>query len=390
MAESNAAAPIPHDAVAAVILAAGKSTRMKSRLPKPLHPLCGLPMTTHVVRACREAGVERIVVVVGHEAERVREGLGDDVEYALQETPRETGDAVRAAQPLLGEWPGAILVLAGDTPLLKRDTLRALLDRHRSGGKGATMLTAMLEDATGYGRILRDESGGVAGIVEEKDATPEQRRIREWNPSIYVFNSADLWPALAALTPNNAQGEYYLTDVVASFVPIGVDGIGVEDAREVMGVNNRVELAAAARLMRERILTDLMLSGVTVVDPATTYVDADVSVGQDTIVEPCTFLLRGARPEGTKIGEECHIGPFARIEASTIGNGVRVLATQVVESELENGARVGPFSNLRPKTHLGPNVKIGARLTFVPVAAAAMIVLVPHGPLPAYMTTWST
>jgi bifunctional UDP-N-acetylglucosamine pyrophosphorylase/glucosamine-1-phosphate N-acetyltransferase len=365
MNESNDAATIAQSAtpngesaaaVAAVILAAGKSTRMRSKLPKPLHPICGLPMTQHVVRACRAAGVERIVVVVGHEAELVREGLGGGVEYALQQTPRGTGDAVLAAKPLLQDWPGDILVLAGDIPMLKSETLQALLDRHRSGGCAATMLTAMLDDATGYGRILRDESGCVAGIVEEKDATPDQRRIQEWNPSIYVFDSPSLWPALAELTPNNAQGEYYLTDIVKSFVGQGrvVDSSRVDDALDVLGVNNRVELAAAGARMRERILNQLMLSGVTIVDPATTYVDADVRVGQDTLIEPSTFLLGD-----TVIGEDCHIGPFARIAASRIGNGVRVLASQIVESDLEDGVRVGPFSNLRPKSRLGARVKIG-------------------------------
>ncbi len=341
---------------AAIILAAGKSTRMRSKLPKPLHPICGLPMTAHVVRACRAAGVERVIVVIGHEAEAVRAGLGGDLEYALQATQRGTGDAVRAARPLLEDWQGTILVLAGDVPLLPAETLRRLVGHHQGTGAAATLLTAFLDDPTGYGRVVRDAAGRVARIVEERDATDAERALHEWNPSIYAFDAAALWAALADITPNNAQGEFYLTDTIGALVGQGarVEAVPADDPRDVLGVNTRVELAAAAAILRERILVNLMFSGVTVTDPATTYVDIDVEVGQDTILEPNTFLLRG-----TRVGEDCVLGPFTRIEAGTLGNGVRVLASQVAESVLEDGVRVGPFANLRPGSHLGPKVKIG-------------------------------
>ncbi len=361
-AESHPASPserapaVVRTPVAAIVLAAGKSTRMRSKLPKPLHPICGVPLTGHVLRACRAAGVERIVVVIGHEAETVRAGLGDDVEYALQTTQRGTGDAVRAAQPLLAGWQGTVLALAGDAPLLPAETLRRLIAHHQDTGAAATLLTAFLDDPTGYGRVVRDAVGRVARIVEERDTTEAERAIREWNPSIYAFDAPALWTALADLKPNNAQGEFYLTDTIGALVTQGarVEAIPANDFRDVLGVNTRIELAAAAALLRQRLLANLMFSGVTVTDPATTYVDVDVEVGQDTVLEPNTFLLRG-----TRVGEDCILGPFTRIEASMLGNGVRVLASQVVESVLEDGVQVGPYANLRPGSHLGPKVKIG-------------------------------
>ncbi len=342
--------------MAAIILAAGKSTRMKSRLPKMLHPLCGLPLTGHVIRACRKAGIERIVVIVGFEAEAVRAGLGSDAEYALQAQQRGTGDAVRAAYPLLKDWTGAIVVLAGDVPLLTSESLTRLIDGQREAQAEAALLTAVLPDPTGYGRILRNSQNHVVGIVEEKDATPDQKRITEWNPSIYAFHAPALWAALEKIRPNNTQGEYYLTDTVGLIADSGgmIVGMPLTDAREALGVNNRVELAQAGVVLQSRLLRDLMLGGVTVTDPANTYVEVDVEVGQDTVLEPNTFLYRG-----TRIGQNCTIGPMTRIADSTLADGVQVLASQVVGSVLAEGVKVGPFSNLRPGTQLGRGVKIG-------------------------------
>ena len=342
--------------VAAIILAAGKSTRMRSKTPKMLHPVCGLPMTAHVIRACRAAGVSRVALIVGHEADKVMAGLGDEVEYAHQTTQRGTGDAVRAAESLFEGWKGTILVLAGDIPLLPAATLKRLIEQQQASNAAATMLTATLEDPTGYGRILRNDIGQVIGIVEQKDATETQKAIKEWNPSIYAFDSEALWSSLAELQPNNAQGEYYLTDTVGILNRNGktVKAISAESSSDVLGVNNRVELASVAESMRSRILNDLMLSGVTITDPSNTYIEVDVEIGQDTVIEPNTYLYRG-----TKIGEDCHIGPMTRISKSELGNEVHVVSSQIVESVLENGVKVGPFANLRPKTHLGERVKIG-------------------------------
>jgi bifunctional UDP-N-acetylglucosamine pyrophosphorylase/glucosamine-1-phosphate N-acetyltransferase len=313
-------------------------------------------MTAHVIRACREAGAERIVVIVGHEAEAVRAGLGSSVEYALQEQQRGTGHAVRSAHHLLADWPGNILIVAGDVPLIRSETLRRLLDSHHASGVRGSMLTATLDDPTGYGRVIRDADGSVARIVEERDANVQEKAVKEWNPSIYVFDAAALWPSLAELKPNNAQGEYYLTDVVGLLVGSGqrVEAVAAESSVEVFGVNTRVELANVAERLRRRILDRLMLSGVTITDPATTYVDVDVEVGQDTVLEPSTFLTGSVR-----IGEDCKIGPHARIADSVIADRVHILASQVVGSHLDDDVRVGPFSNLRAGTHLCTKVKIG-------------------------------
>ncbi len=341
---------------AAVILAAGRSTRMKSRLPKPLHPICGVPLTGHVVNACRGAGANRVVVVVGYEADAVRSGLGSDVEYALQPEQRGSGDAARASETQLRDFDGDILVTAGDVPLLTAGTLARLLDHHRRTGAAATLLTVVFDDPTGYGRIVRNPDGTVAAIVEHRDTTPEQRAIRECNPSIYCFNGPSLFAALGRLAPDNAQGELYLTDVIGILSGDGerVEAIAAEDPEEVLGVNTRVELAEVAGIMRGRILRELMLGGVTVVDPAATYVDAGVRVGQDTVLEPQTYLTGT-----TAIGEGCSIGPHTRIADSEVGSGARILASQVVESRVGNGVRIGPYANLRPGCRLADNVKIG-------------------------------
>ena len=354
--EPNFMPPESDQPVAAIILAAGKSTRMRSRMPKPLHPLCGLPMTAHVIRACQRAGIERIVVVVGHEADAVKAGLGSEVEYALQDNPRGTGDAVNSAKDLLGDWAGTIVILVGDMPLLPVASLETLLARHRESHAAATLLTALSEDATGYGRIVRDSSGNFVRIVEQKDASPEEQKIREWNPSIYAFQGPELWRALAEVRPNNAQGEYYLTDTVGILAAQGkpVLAVPAADARLVVGINNRVELANVAEIMRLKILNEMMLSGVSITDPASTYIDVGVTIGQDTVIEPNTHLLRG-----TTIGEQCVIGPSTRIERSALGNNVRVVMSQITESVLGDGVKVGPFAHLRPNTRLAENVKIG-------------------------------
>lgn len=348
--------PTSAPACAAVILAAGRSTRMRSAIPKPLHTLCGRPLTRLVIDACRRAGIERVVVVVGHEAEMVRAGLGDDVEYALQAEQRGSGDAARAAEPALRGFAGEVLVLAGDVPLLRPETLERLVAHHRCARAAATLLTATLDDPTGYGRILRSPDGTVARIVEHNDATPEERAIKEWNPSLYCFDAAALFGALARIRPNNAQRELQLTDTVGVLTADGghVEAVATDDAREVAGVNTRVELAAAAATLRRRLLTDLMLSGVTVVDPAATYVDVGVTVGRDTVLEPQTFLHGD-----TALGEGCAIGPFARLRDCRVGDRCAIVASHLVSAEIGSSVRIGPFANLRPGCRLADGVRIG-------------------------------
>lgn len=351
--------PIQNPPSAAIILAAGRSTRMKSKTPKPLHPVCGVPMTEHTIRACREAGVERIVVVVGHEAERVKEGLkADDVQFALQEKPLGTGNAVQSAESALKEWAGTILILAGDVPLLPAQPLKDLIAHHTATGAVATLLTMEVPNASqyGYGRIVRDANGAFQKIVEQKDATPEELLLTECNPSIYAFQGEALWRSLQNLTPANAQGEYYFTDTLQILNKEGAQiailtGVDPED---VTGVNSRVELAEVSATLRKRIQSKLLLSGVTIIDPANTYIEAGVQIGQDTTIHPNTYLYGK-----TVIGEDCEIGPMTRIENSTIGDRVTILASQVVGSTLEDDVKVGPFANLRPDTYLESKVKIG-------------------------------
>jgi bifunctional UDP-N-acetylglucosamine pyrophosphorylase/glucosamine-1-phosphate N-acetyltransferase len=308
------------------------------------------------VEACAGAGVSRQVVVVGHEADAVRQGLGEDLEYAYQREQRGSGHATVAAMEVLDGYEGDVLVVAGDVPLLTAETLASLLERHRSTRAAATLLTAILDDPRGYGRIVRKEDGSVARIVEHKDATPAERAIKEWNPSIYCFTAAALRAALPRIEPNNAQGEYYLTDAIGILAADGarIEALPVADSREVLGVNTRVELALVTSILRQRILERLMLGGVTVVDPASTYVDVGVEVGQDTVLHPQTFLLGR-----TRIGSDCSIGPMTRIVDCTVGNASQILASNVARSRIGDGVRIGPFAHLRFDCELAAGVKVG-------------------------------
>jgi bifunctional UDP-N-acetylglucosamine pyrophosphorylase/glucosamine-1-phosphate N-acetyltransferase len=305
---------------AAVVMAAGKSTRMKSALPKAAHPICGKPMTRCVVDACREAGVETVIIVVGHEAGKVKSALGDDLTYVLQSEQLGTGHACREAMPRVPDDVASVLVLPGDTPLITAKALRSLIDAHTQQRNAATLLTAVLEDASHYGRVVRDPSGAVLRVVEAKDADPGALAIREINTSIYCFARSELADGISRLSNDNAQGEYYLTDVVEMLASSGrrVGAVVAENPADTLGINNRIELAEAAAIMRKRILDRLMLSGVTIVDPATTYIDVGVEIGPDTVIHPCTVIERGSR-----IGTNCEVGPFARLSGVTIADGTK-------------------------------------------------------------------
>jgi bifunctional UDP-N-acetylglucosamine pyrophosphorylase/glucosamine-1-phosphate N-acetyltransferase len=328
---------------------------MKSRLPKAAHRLCGKAMARYPVDAARAAGAERVVVVVGHEAEAVRAAVGDDVEYVLQAEQHGTGHAVLQAERALRE-ADEVLILNGDLTLVTADELRSLLARHRASGAAATILTAELEDPASYGRVLRRPDGTVERLVEHRDASPAEVAVREINVGLYCFRAAELRDCLSRLRPDNDQGEYYLTDVIGLLVGAGrrVEAVLCADPRTALGINDRVELAAAAALLQQRILRDLMLSGVTIIDPANTYVDAGVVIGQDTVVHPMT-TLHGK----TSIGADCQIGPSARITDSTLADRVQVHASLVVGSAVGEGSRIGPFANVRPGCRLGREVKIG-------------------------------
>lgn len=326
---------------AAVILAAGKSKRMKSALPKAVHPICGKPVTRHIVDACLEVGVGEIVVVVGHEAEAVKKAIGSDVKYALQAEQLGTGHATMQAMPLVTQE--TILLLPGDAPLISPETIARLMQSHKESGAAATLLTAVVDEPANYGRIVRGPDGNVERIVEARDASPEILEIKEISTSIYCFNTALLNESLAELRTDNAQGEYYLTDTVEVLRGKGhaVRAVIADDWRDTLGINTRIELADAAGVMQRRILNALMLEGVTIVDPNTTYVDAGVVIGKDTVIRPCTVI------EGkTVIGENCTVGPFARLRDARLGESVEVVSSTVTLTNLPDGTRVGPYENI--------------------------------------------
>lgn len=342
--------------VAALVLAAGKGTRMKSRLPKVLHKVGGKAMVERVLDTVNAVGVDRSVVIVGFGGEEVRAYLGDRCEYVTQAEQKGTGHAVREAKPVLGDFDGTIVLMCGDTPLVTEDTIKALLKEHAATGAAATVLMAHMENPTGYGRIIRDEEGKVLRIVEQKDGTPDELAVQEINTGMYAFDSQKLWPCLAQLSDDNAQGELYITDVVGILVNAGerVSAYMTMDEDESLGVNSRVQLAEAERILRNRKLRELMDAGVTIIDPATTYVAPEVVVGSDTILHPGTIL------EGnTVIGKECEIGPHTRFTNVTVGDNNVIHFTYAHDCEIKNGTDIGPYVHLRPNTVIGDKVHIG-------------------------------
>jgi bifunctional UDP-N-acetylglucosamine pyrophosphorylase/glucosamine-1-phosphate N-acetyltransferase len=340
-----------------VILAAGQGTRMRSRLPKVLHDLCGQPMIAWSVAAALRAGAGKVVVVDG--PERDLEGrLPDGVELAIQPEPNGTGGAVQAAVGHVGDEP--VLVLNGDAPLVTADVLSGLLEAHAAGGAQATLGSMELADPSGYGRIVRRGGGSVQRVVETKvagDASPEELAIREVNAGVYAFDGAALKDALARLTPDNAQGELYLPSTVELLDEVAAHAL--EDPSAMLGVNDRVELARVRGLAQARIHAEHMRAGVTIVDPASTLIDVSVRIGADTVVEPSSFL-RGA----TAIGERCVVGPLTTIIDCTLGDEVTVPHSYLTTCEVRDRATIGPFAYLRPGTLLRERAKAG---TFVEI-----------------------
>ncbi|MEU3509058.1 bifunctional UDP-N-acetylglucosamine diphosphorylase/glucosamine-1-phosphate N-acetyltransferase GlmU [Streptomyces longwoodensis] len=345
---------------AVVVLAAGEGTRMKSATPKVLHEICGRSLVGHVLAASRELDPEHLVVVVGHAREQVTAHLAEidpGVRTAVQEEQNGTGHAVRMGlEQLGGAVDGTVVVVCGDTPLLTAATLRQLARTHGADGNAVTVLTAEVPDATGYGRIVRDASGAVTAIVEHKDASEEQRAVREINSGVFAFDGALLAGALKQVRTDNSQGEEYLTDVLGILREAGhrVGASVAADHREIAGINNRVQLGEARRILNDRLLTEAMLAGVTVVDPATTWVDVTVSFERDVVVHPGT-QLHGA----TRLAEGAEVGPNCRLTDTVVGAGARVDNAVSYASEIGAGASVGPFAYLRPGTRLGVKGKIG-------------------------------
>ena len=341
-----------------VILAAGKGTRLRSALAKVLHQAGGRTLVEHVVRACQPLGARQTLVIVGHQAEAVNACVEPlDADTVVQEPQNGTGHAMRVARKKLERRAKYAIVLPGDAPLIRTETLARLARAHVASGAAATVLTAMLADPTGYGRIVRKSDNTVAAIVEEKAATPEQRAIAEINSSIYAFTLAELWPCLDALRPENAHRELYLTDVIALLNARGKRVLAevAEDAQEVLGCNTRAELAEVDRIFRERKRRALMDAGVSIFLPETVLIDPDVRVGEDTVIEPCVHLL-GV----TRIGANCTIRTGSVLRDMVVDDGATVFEHCVMaESRIRAGAAVGPFSRLRPGADIGPKAHVG-------------------------------
>ncbi len=345
-----------------LVLAAGEGTRMRSKLPKVLHPILGRPILGHVINAAWQLEPNKILVVTGSGREQVETWLSENQPAVLkvEQTPRNgTGHAVRIALASQSAKSDSdhVMVLYGDTPLLTGAALRVLWQAHIDSNAAATILTAKVADAFGYGRIIRDKSSAVVGIVEEKDATDEQKAITEINSGIYVFNRKLLEEALGKITTNNAQGEEYLTDVIKILHEAGksVIGVAVADQSEILGINDRKQLAACTEILRDRINEVWMREGVTIVDPATTWIESDVVIARDVVIEPSTYL-QGK----TAIGEDAHIGPDVTLIDCTVDEGATITRTYANDAHIGVRAQVGPFSYLRPGSELHKSAKVGA------------------------------
>jgi bifunctional UDP-N-acetylglucosamine pyrophosphorylase/glucosamine-1-phosphate N-acetyltransferase len=339
-----------------IVMAAGQGKRMKSALPKVLHPVGGRPMVEYPLRAAEALAASRVVVVVGHGGDAVAEFVGGRALIARQDPPRGTGDAVRCALARIPDFAGTVVVLSGDTPLVRPDTVQRLLTRHRDAGATVTLATVRLDNPAGYGRVLLGAEGRVTAVVEERDATHDQRAIRDVNAGLYALDAEFLRGALNALKPDNAQGEYYLPDVIGRAVEAGL-AVRAEpvDPEEVLGVNTRAELARVESVMRERIRRRWMDEGVTLLDPARIWIDDAVVIGADTVIAPGAWL------EGeTVVGSGCRIGPSNHITHSRLGDGVTLKDGCVMnEAVIEDHATIGPFAHLRPGTVIRRDAKVG-------------------------------
>lgn len=340
----------------AVVLAAGQGTRMKSKLYKVLHPVCGKPMVEHVVDQIKTLNMDKIVTIVGHGADNVQEQLGGKSEFVKQEEQLGTAHAVLQAKDLLADKEGTTLVVCGDTPLIRSETVDALLKYHHEKRAKATILTTSLEDPTGYGRIIRDDLGIVGKIVEQKDASSEEKAVKEINTGTYCFDNAALFDALSKVTNDNAQGEFYLPDVIKILKDAEevVAAYRMESSDESLGVNDRVALAEATKLMQKRINEKHMRNGVTLINPENTYIDVDVEIGQDTVIES-GVTIKG----NTVIGDDCTITSGSDIQDSMIGSGVLIRSSAVIESKVADEVQIGPYAHLRPESEIGAHVKIG-------------------------------
>lgn len=338
-----------------LILAAGKGTRMKSELPKVIHEVNGIPMISKIIKVLEVLKPEENILILGHKKEEVLKVVGEDADYVVQTEQLGTGHAVLQAKDKLKDYDGDVMVLCGDTPLLREETLEELYKFHRDTDSVTTILTSIYDNPFGYGRIVK-ENGLVKAIVEEKEADAEIKKIKEVNAGVYCFKGRELFDALSKITNNNEKGEYYLTDVIGIQVGEGkkVQSFVLNDNIEILGVNSKVELAQASKVLRDRKNIDLMEKGAILIDPSAVYAEEDVVVGRDTVIYPGA-ILQGK----TVIGENCQILGITRIIDSTLGNDIKVESSVIEESILEDGVTMGPFAHLRPKSHLKEKVHVG-------------------------------
>lgn len=339
-----------------IILAAGKGTRMKSKLPKVLHKAGGKPMVEHVLDAAKKAGSERNIVVVGFGREQVQTALGDKAEIVLQEEQLGTGHAVIQAEPLIKDRNTSIMVLCGDTPLVTGSMLKKFYEEHVESGAKASVLTTFMPDPFGYGRVIRLLDGSIEKIVEQKDASERELAINEINTGIYCFDAEALFSSLKKVNNDNAQGEYYLPDVLSILrkEKQKINASIAENFEDTLGINSREQLANAEKIIRQRKNKELMMQGVTLMDPDTTYVDVDVEIGQDTVIYPSTWI------EGnSKIGEGCKIGPNSHLQNTIMGDNVEAMFVFTEDCQIANDVKIGPYVHIRPNSVLADKVKVG-------------------------------